>query len=103
MEIIVGEIFSTKWYNNWRTHIKSDFTFNIKHVDEAKSGNDLNIFLKQNYKLGKIKFALVNQYYYHFKNENNKSEILDNTQKKPFYTLIRWLSGFLVAVISGDF
>jgi hypothetical protein len=80
-DFIVGEIYSTKWYNNWRTHIKSDFTFNTKNIDDAKSGNDLNIFLKQDYKLGKIKFALVNQYYHHFKNENNKGEIVDNTQK----------------------
>ncbi len=87
-DIIVGEIFSTKWYNNWRTHIKSDFTINTKSVEETKSGNDLNIFLKQDYWIGNIKFALVNQYNHHFKNLDVDGNFVENTQKSRLTHLL---------------
>jgi len=80
VDFIVGEIFSTKWYGNWRTHIKSAYYINTKNPTDENPGDELQVFLKQDYKWGKVKFYLNNIFTYQSKKRNAAGDIVDNTQ-----------------------
>ncbi len=88
-DIIIGEIFSTKWYGNWRTHIKSDFTLNTKNVNDETLGNEMNLIWKQDYKWKNLKFSLTNQYYYQAKKLDKNDVRVDQTQKERLTHLIQ--------------
>ena len=88
VDFIFGEIFSTAWYHNWRTHIKSEFYINTKNSKNENPGEEFRVCLKQDLKLGKIKFYLANMYSYKFNNRNEKNEIIVNTQKQRLLHLL---------------
>jgi hypothetical protein len=88
VDFTVGEIFSTKWYGNWRTHIKSAFYMNTKNEIEENPGDELQIFLKQDYKLGRVKLYLNNIFNYQSKKRNRANEIVENTQTHRIFHLL---------------
>lgn len=81
IDFAIGEIYSTKWYSNWRTHIKSNYIFNTKNATDERMGNEVAIFLKQDYKLGDVKICLVNQYSHQFNKRNAEGEMVENSYK----------------------
>jgi hypothetical protein len=46
VDFIIGEIFSTKWYGKWRSHLKSEYIINTKNDKSEIAGNELKIALK---------------------------------------------------------
>jgi len=88
VDLIFGEIFSTAWYKNWRTHIKSEFYINTKKSNNYNPGEEFRIILKQEYKLGKFKFYLTNRYSYQFNSRDKENVIVENTQKQKLLHLL---------------
>jgi len=88
VDFIVGEIFSTKWYGNWRTHIKSAYYMNTKNTTDENPGDELQVFLKQDYKLGRVKLYLNNIFNYQSKKRSAANEIVDNTQTYRIFHLL---------------
>lgn len=88
VDFFVGEIFSTKWYSNWRTHIKSAYYINKKNAIDENPGNELQIFIKQDYKLGKVKLYLNNILNYQSKKRNAVDKIVENTQTYRIFHLL---------------
>ena len=82
IDLIFGEIFSTAWYGNWRTHIKSELYINTRSSLNENPGEIFRVLLKQDLKLGKIKFYLNNIYSYKCNNRDENNEIIVNTQKQ---------------------
>lgn len=80
-DLIIGEIFSTKWYNNWRTHVKSDFTITGKNINDENPGNEFNLFLKQDYKVENLTLILNNQFNHQFDKKDSDNTTVENTSK----------------------
>lgn len=80
VDFIVGEIFSTKWYGNWRTHIKSAYYINTKNVIDENPGDEFQFYWKLDYKWGKVKFYTNNSIAYLTKKTNSTNEKVDNSQ-----------------------
>jgi len=88
VDFIVGQIFSTKWYGNWRTHLKSSYFMNTKNTVDENPGDELQVFLKQDYKWGRVKLYLNNILNYQSKKRNAASEIAPNTQNYRVFHLL---------------
>ena len=88
VDFIFGKILSTAWYHNWRTHIKSEFLINTKNSKNENPGEEFRIVIKQDLKLGKIKFYLTNRYSYQLNNRDEDNEIIENTQKQKLLHLL---------------
>ena len=80
VDFIVGEIFSTKWNGNWRTHIKSAYYINTKDAIDENPGDEFQFYWKLDYKWGKVKFYTNNSFAYLTKKTNAASEKVDNSQ-----------------------
>jgi hypothetical protein len=81
LDFIVGEIFSTKWIGNFRTHLKSEFYINTKNKLGENPGEELRVFLKQDYRINKeLKFYINNIYTYQAKKKNEYDILVDNSQ-----------------------
>lgn len=79
VDFIVGEIFSTKWYGNWRTHIKSAYYINTKNAIDENPGDEFQFYWKLDYKWGKVKFYTNNSLALLTKKTNAASEEVDNS------------------------
>jgi hypothetical protein len=88
VDFVVGEILSTKWFGNWRTHIKSAWYLNTKNAIGENPGDELQVFLKQDYKLGRVKLYLNNIVNYQSKKRNALSETVPNTQNYRVFHLL---------------
>lgn len=80
-DYILGGIYSSKFYGKWRTHFKTDYTFNTEGTNLEKAGNEFNLLWKQDYSLGFGKIAIINQYYNQAKKQDKDEVIVNNTQK----------------------
>ncbi len=81
LDFFIGEIYSTKWYSNWRTHIKSNYIINTKNEKEEKKGDEINFCIKQDYRWNKFKIAFINQYYLQFNKLDRDKNKVDDSQK----------------------
>ena len=86
--IILGEIFSTRWYGRWRTHIKSEFCFYTRDSGGIYPGREIKLLWKQDLSLGKIKLFTVNQYAARGKRRDENREVMLNTQNYRLLHLI---------------
>jgi len=81
LDFIVGEIFSTKWMGNFRTHLKSEFYINTPNKLNENQGEELRVFLKQDYRLNKnLKFYINNIYTYQSKKLDSQNILVENSQ-----------------------
>lgn len=84
VDFIVGEIFSTKWYGDWRTHIKSAYYINTKNSIDENPGDEFQIYWKQDFKWRKFKFYTNNSLAYLTKKANAAKEKVDRSQSLRF-------------------
>ncbi len=88
VDFIFGEIMSTAWYHNCRTHVKSEYSVNRKGSGDENPGDEFRIIIKQDFKLWKIKIFLINQYQYQFVDRNEENQVIENTQKQRLLHLL---------------
>lgn len=81
VDIILGEIFSTKWSGNFKTHLKSEYYINTKNRLNVNPGDEFRFFYKQDYRINKnLKFYVNNIYTYQGKNQDSSGKLVDKTQ-----------------------
>ncbi|WP_421919455.1 hypothetical protein [Marinifilum sp.] len=88
IDIILGEIFSTKWYGKWRTHIKSEYAITTKNDAKINPGDEFKVLLKQGYKWWNIQLYGITKYIRKFKSRNLDDSKVDHSQS---YKLVHLL------------
>lgn len=88
IDIVLGEIFSTKWYGKWRTHIKSEYYITTKNDNNINPGDEFKILLKQNYKLWHIQFYGISKYIHKFKKRDVNDHLVNHSQAYKWVHLV---------------
>jgi len=89
VDVFLGEIFSTKWYGDFKTHLKSEYYFNTKNKLNENPGDEFRFFFKQDYRFTKkFKVYMNNIYTYQSKKRNSLNELVDNTQQHRILHII---------------
>jgi hypothetical protein len=80
IDVLLGEIFSTKWYGKWRTHIKSEYAITTKNDANFNPGDEFKILLKQNYQLWHIQLYGITKYMHKFKSHDLNDHKVNKSQ-----------------------
>ncbi|GEM_PF-7039425 len=88
VEVFLGEIFSTKYYGRWRTHIKSTYFISPDNAYHENPGDQLQVVAKQDFKMGSFKLYGSQQFVYVSAREDKNEQMVAHSEK---YRLIHLL------------